>query len=153
MITNPEMTRFMMSLDDAVNLVLFAFKNGENGDIFIQKSPATTIGLLANTLKKISGNRKSKIKIIGTRHGEKLYESLLTVEEMAKAEELNSYYRIPSDNRDLNYDKYFKKGEKKISKANEYNSHNTKQLNEKELIKTLLDLTEIDSTLKAWGLK
>ena len=152
-VTNPEMTRFMMSLDDAVNLVLFAFKNGKNGDIFIQKSPATTIGLLANTLKKISGNKKSKIKIIGTRLGEILYESLLTVEEMAKAEELNSYNRIPSDNRDLNYDKYFKKGEKKISKANEYNSHNTKQLNEKELIKTLLDLTEIDSTLKAWGLK
>tara|TARA_S200000501_G_scaffold310691_1_gene301020 strand:+ start:410 stop:1435 length:1026 start_codon:yes stop_codon:yes gene_type:complete len=152
-ITNPEMTRFMMSLDDAVDLVLFAFKNGENGDIFVQKSPAATIGLLANTLKKLSGNKKSEVKIIGTRHGEKLYESLLTVEEMAKAEDLKSYYRVPADNRDLNYDKYFEKGEKKISKAIDYNSNNTEQLDEKELTKILLELKEIDISLKAWGAK
>ena len=152
-ITNPEMTRFMMSLDDAVDLVLFAFKNGKNGDIFVQKSPAATIGLLANTLKKLSGNKKSEVKIIGTRHGEKLYESLLTVEEMAKAEDLKSYYRVPADNRDLNYDKYFEKGEKKISKAIDYNSNNTEQLDEKELTKILLELKEIDISLKAWGAK
>ena len=152
-ITNPEMTRFMMSLDDAVDLVLFAFKNGENGDIFVQKSPAATIGLLANTLKKLSGNKKSEVKIIGTRHGEKLYESLLTVEEMAKAKDLKSYYRVPADNRDLNYDKYFEKGEKKISKAIDYNSNNTEQLDEKELTKILLELKEIDISLKAWGAK
>lgn len=152
-ITDPKMTRFMMSLDDAVDLVLFAFKNGTNGDIFVQKSPATTIGLLANTLIKLSGNKKSKVKIIGTRHGEKLYESLLSTEEMAKAEDCKSYYRVPADNRDLNYDKYFEKGEIKISKAIDYNSNNTKQLDEKELTEILINLKEIDIPLKAWGVK
>jgi len=152
-ITNPKMTRFMMSLDDAVNLVLFAFENGKNGDIFVQKSPAATVGLLAETLKDLCGNNKSKIKIIGTRHGEKLFESLLTKEEMAKALDLKNYYRIPSDNRDLNYEKYFEKGEKKITEADEYHSHNTYQLNQEELKKLLMNLTEISDSLKNWGAK
>ena len=152
-VTNPKMTRFMMSLDDAVNLVLFAFENGKNGDIFVQKSPAATVGLLAETLKGLCNNNKSKVRIIGTRHGEKLFESLLTKEEMAKAFDLEHYYRIPSDNRDLNYDKYFEKGEKKITEADEYNSHNTHQLNQEELKKLLMSLSEISDSLKKWGAK
>ena len=104
------MTRFMMSLDQAVDLVLFAFENGNSGDIFVQKAPAATIELLAQTLKDLSNKIDHDIKVIGTRHGEKLYETLLTKEEMVKAEDLGDYYRIPSDNRDLNYDKYFEEG-------------------------------------------
>jgi UDP-glucose 4-epimerase len=147
------MTRFMMSLDDAVDLVLFAFENAENGDIFVQKSPAATVGLLAETLKDLCSNNKSKIRIIGTRHGEKLFESLLTKEEMAKALDLEHYYRIPSDNRDLNYEKYFEKGEKKITDADEYHSHNTHQLNQQELKQILMSLSEISDSLKKWGVK
>ena len=149
-ITDPNMTRFMMSLDDAVDLVMFAFKNGKNGDIFVQKAPSATIGLLANTLKKLLGKPEQEIKIIGTRHGEKLYETLLTREEMVHAIEIENYYRIPADNRDLNYEKYFEEGEL-IVESVDYHSHNTKQLGEEELMQMLLNLREIQGDLKEFG--
>ena len=150
-ITNPEMTRFMMSLDEAVELVLFAFENGKNGDIFVQKAPAATIELLANTLKNMLGKPEHEVKIIGTRHGEKLYETLLTKEEMVKAIDMENYYRIPADNRDLNYSKFFENGEKVVTQAGEYHSHNTHRLNEDELKKMLLNLYEIQDDLKEFG--
>ena len=150
-ITDPSMTRFMMSLDQAVELVLFAFRNGKNGDIFVQKAPAATIELLANTLKNMLGRPDHTIKIIGTRHGEKLYESLLTKEEMVRAIDMGDYYRIPADNRDLNYNKYFEEGEDVITQANEYHSHNTYRLNEEELKEMLLNLREIQDDLKEFG--
>lgn len=150
-ITNPEMTRFMMSLDEAVELVLFAFENGKNGDIFVQKAPAATIELLANTLKNMLGKPEHEVKIIGTRHGEKLYETLLTREEMVKAIDMENYYRIPADNRDLNYSKFFENGEKVVTQAGEYHSHNTHRLNEDELKKMLLNLYEIQDDLKEFG--
>ncbi len=150
-ITDPSMTRFMMSLDQAVELVLFAFKNGRNGDIFVQKAPAATIELLANTLKNLLGRPDHPVKIIGTRHGEKLYESLLTKEEMVRAEDMGDYYRIPADNRDLNYSKFFDEGEDVITQASEYHSHNTYRLNEEELKKMLLELREIQDDLKEFG--
>lgn len=131
-ITEPNMTRFMMTLENAVELVLFAFKNGQSGDIFIQKSPSTTIGELALTMKKIF-NSKSKIKNIGIRHGEKIHETLLSKEERLVSEDLGRYFRVPSDNRDLNYDKYFFEG-KENKDIEEYNSFNTERLSEKELI-------------------
>ena len=134
-VTDPNMTRFMMTLDDAVHLVLYAFKNGKPGDIFVQKSPASTIDLLAKTMKEIY-NSKVKIKNIGIRHAEKVHETLLSKEERMVSKDLGEYFRIPADNRDLNYNKYFFKG--KISKdLEEYNSSNTHQLNKKELIKLL----------------
>jgi len=147
-ITNPDMTRFMMSLDDAVDLVLFAFENGESGDIFVQKSPAATVELLANTMKNILGRPNHVVKIIGTRHGEKLYETLLTKEEMVKAVDMGKYYRIPADTRDLNYNQFFEEGEKIIAEAHEYHSHNTHRLNEAELTELLLNLREIQEGLK-----
>ena len=146
-ITNPDMTRFMMSLDQAVELVLFAFKNGSNGDIFVQKAPAATIEVLAKTLTKMLNKPDHKIKIIGTRHGEKLYESLLTNEEMLCAEDMNDYYRIPSDKRDLNYDKFFDTGNEFISQDKEYHSHNTHRLDEEELTELLKNLAEIQDDL------
>jgi UDP-glucose 4-epimerase len=149
-ITDPNMTRFMMSLDDAVDLVMFAFKNGKNGDIFVQKAPASTVGVLANTLKNMLNKPNHKINIIGTRHGEKLYETLLTREEMLHAVDMNEYYRIPADNRDLNYGKYFEEGEE-ITESTDYHSHNTHRLNEEELKKMLLSLTEIQNDLKEFG--
>jgi len=139
-ITNPEMTRFMMSLDEAVELVLFAFKNGKQGDLFVQKAPACTIDTLAKAIIELKGNSKTKIVNIGTRHGEKLYEVLITKEDMLKAEDLGSYYRIPADNRDLNYDRYINKGTKKLNNVEEYSSHNTKRLNVKEMKKLLKKL-------------
>ncbi len=142
-ITDPNMTRFMMSLDDAVDLVLFAFKKGNNGDIFVQKAPAATIEMLANTIQKIFNNKDSNIKVIGTRHGEKLYETLLTREEMVSAEDLGDYYRILPDSRDLNYKKYFEEGEEVITEAGEYHSHNTRRLEQDELEKMIRDLREI----------
>ena len=142
-ITNPKMTRFMMSLDQAVELVLFAFENGKSGDIFVQKAPAATIGLLANTIKDIIGRPKHEVKTIGTRHGEKLYETLLTKEEMAKAIDMGEYFRIPADTRDLNYNKFFEEGEEVLNEAGEYHSHNTQRLNEGELTDLLLNLREI----------
>ncbi len=149
-ITDPNMTRFMMSLDDAVDLVMFAFKNGQNGDIFVQKAPAATVGLLANTLKNMLNKTTHNIRVIGTRHGEKLYETLLTREEMVHAEDMGNYFRIPADNRDLNYEKYFEEGEV-ITEITDYHSHNTIQLNEEELKNMLLNLTEIKEELKEFG--
>lgn len=145
-ITDPKMTRFLMSLEDAVNLVLFAFTNGNQGDLFVNKAPASTIGDLANSLKSIF-NATNETKIIGTRHGEKLYETLCTREEMLKAEDMGDFYRIPADNRDLNYNRYFSEGEKDISNIEDYHSHNTKQLSKDELKNTLLDLNFIKESL------
>lgn len=125
-ITDPRMTRFLMSLDEAVELVLFAFENGNAGDLFVNKAPAGTIGDLAKALKEIF-NAKNTVKIIGTRHGEKLYETLCTKEEMNKAEDMGEFYRIPSDNRDLNYARYFSEGEENSLELEDYNSHNTEQ--------------------------
>lgn len=152
-ITDPSMTRFMMSLDQAVDLVIFAFENGESGDIFVQKAPAASVEILATTLKNLLGKPENKIKVIGTRHGEKLYETLLTKEEMVKAIDMKDYYRIPADTRDLNYNKFVDDGEKVITEAHEYHSHNTYQLNENELKELLLDLHEIKNELKDFGIK
>jgi len=126
-VTDPNMTRFMMTLEDAVDLVLFAYENGENGDIFVQKSPASTIHDLAKALVELYQCR-SKIKVIGTRHGEKLYETLVNREEMAKATDMGNYFRIKSDNRDLNYERYFSEGQEKLSVLEDYHSHNTERL-------------------------
>lgn len=150
-ITDPNMTRFMMSLDQAVELVLFAFENATNGDIFVQKAPAATIGLLANTIKKLLGKSEHQIKVIGTRHGEKLYETLLTREEMVHAQDMGEYYRIPADTRDLNYSQFVEDGTEVVTQAHEYHSHNTQQLNEESLINMLLNLHEIQYELKEFG--
>jgi UDP-glucose 4-epimerase len=131
-ITDPKMTRFLMSLEDAVDLVIFAFEKGQSGDLFVNKAPAGTIGDLAQALKELC-NANNEIKIIGTRHGEKLYETLCTREEMLKAEDMGDFFRIPSDNRDLNYAQYFSEGEKDIYKVEDYNSHNTKQQSIQEM--------------------
>jgi UDP-glucose 4-epimerase len=133
-ITEPEMTRFMMSLEDAVDLVIYAFNHGISGDIFVQKSPASTILDLALALKKIYFNSKSEIQIIGARHAEKLYETLVAKEELFNAIDLGGYFRIPSDNRDLNYNKYFNMGQGKLTNLEEYNSHNTNRLSIDDLI-------------------
>ena len=127
-ITNPEMTRYMMTLDEAVDLVLFAFEHGKQGDLFVQKAPACTIETLAKAIIELKNKPDTKINIIGTRHGEKLYEVLVTKEDMAKAEDLGDYFRIPADNRDLNYDRYISKGSEKLNEVEEYHSHNTKRL-------------------------
>jgi len=148
-ITDPRMTRFLMRLDEAVELVLFAFENGAPGDIFVQKAPACTIGDLAQAIKEVF-HADNEIKIIGTRHGEKLYETLLTREEMAHAEDLGKYYRIPADTRDLNYDRYFIKGEEQISYGSEYTSHNTERLNIEQIKDKLLNLDFIQQELKDW---
>jgi UDP-glucose 4-epimerase len=145
-ITDPNMTRFLMSLEDSVNLVIHAFTHGKQGDIFVQKSSAATIGDLAQALKELF-SVKNTIKIIGTRHGEKLYESLLSREEMVIAKNVGKYYRIPMDDRDLNYEKYFNKGQKNISLSEDYTSHNTKKLNVNELKKLLLKLELIKKTI------
>jgi len=144
-ITNPNMTRFMMTLDDAVDLVQFAFENGSNGDLFVQKSPAATIEVLAKALIELY-NSKSEIQNIGIRHGEKMYETLVTKEEMIKSEDLGDYYKISADNRELNYDKYFSKGDN-VKVAEEYNSDNTKRLSVEEMKKLLLKLPEIQADL------
>ena len=123
-ITDPKMTRFLMSLDEAVELVLFAFENGNPGDLFVNKAPASNIGDLAQSLKEML-DLNNNIKIIGTRHGEKLYETLCTREEMMKAEDMGEFFRIPADNRSLNYSSYFSEGEKELSSIEDYNSHNT----------------------------
>ncbi|HIM76168.1 MAG TPA: UDP-glucose 4-epimerase, partial [Campylobacterales bacterium] len=150
-ITDPAMTRFMMSLDQAVDLVMFAFNNGTNGDIFVQKAPASTVELLANTLKSMLGKPEHEVKIIGTRHGEKLYETLLTKEEMVQAIDMDQYYRIPADTRDLNYNKFVEEGEEVVTQAGEYHSHNTHRLNEEELRDMILDLHEVQDELKEFG--
>lgn len=146
-ITNPNMTRFMMTIDDAVDLVLFAFKNGEQGDLFVQKSPAATIEVLAQALKELY-NSDSEIKIIGTRHGEKLYESLVNREDMLKAIDVGGYYRIPADTRDLNYNLYFTDGSVDMERVDEYHSHNTERLDVEGTKKLLLKLDVIKRDLE-----
>jgi len=146
-ITDPNMTRFMMSLDQAVDLVLFAFANGESGDIFVQKAPAATVELLANTMKIILGKPNHVVKTIGTRHGEKLYETLLTKEEMVRAIDMGEYFRVPADTRELNYSQFFEQGEEVITEAHEYHSHNTYRLNQEELKDLLVNLDEIKEDL------
>ena len=138
-ITDPMMTRFLMSLDEAVELVLFAFENGNSGDLFVNKAPAGTIGDLAQALKELC-NADNEIKIIGTRHGEKLYETLCTREEMVKAEDMGEFYRVPADNRDLNYAQYFSEGEQDVSVIEDYHSHNTEQLGVEGMKKLLIQL-------------
>jgi len=138
-ITDPNMTRFLMSLDEAVELVLFAFEHGNSGDLFVNKAPAGTIRDLAQAMKELC-NADNEIKIIGTRHGEKLYETLCTREEMMKAEDMGDFYRIPADNRDLNYAQYFSEGEQDISKIEDYHSHNTTQQDVEGMKKLLLKL-------------
>ncbi len=145
-ITDPNMTRFLMSLDDAVNLVLYAFENGKQGDIFVQKAPASTIMDLALALREML-NVEAEIKIIGTRHGEKQYETLLTREEYVYATDLGGYFRVPADSRDLNYDKYFESGEERISVSNDYNSHNTERLNVEQIKELVSNLYEIQNEI------
>lgn len=149
-VTDPDMTRFLMSIDDALDLVLYAYKNTKQGDIFVQKAPAATIGDLAIALKEIL-HADNEIKIIGTRHGEKLYETLLTREEMHRAEDLGNYYRIPADNRDMNYNKYFVEGQKCLAEQDDYNSHNTRRLNIEEIKEMLLGLRYIQQELNGGG--
>ena len=150
-ITDPNMTRFMMSLNEAVELVLFAFENGKQGDLFVNKAPAGTIGDLAQAIKELC-NAENEIKIIGTRHGEKLYETLCTREEMVKSEDMGDFYRIPSDNRDLNYAKYFSEGEENTSEAEDYNSHNTKQCDVRDIKNLLNKLPQIQEELRNYKL-
>ncbi len=138
-VTDPNMTRFMMSLESAVELVLFAFENGQNGDLFVKKSPATTIANLAQAIRELYKS-SSEIKIIGTRHGEKLYETLVNREEMAKASDMGDYFKIPADTRDLNYNKFFTEGTEAVSQADEYNSHNSERLSVEETKELLLTL-------------
>lgn len=138
-VTDPNMTRYMMTLEDAVDLVIFAWQNGENGDLFVQKAPAATIETLAKALIELL-DAPSGIQVIGTRHGEKLYETLVTREEMAKAEDMGDYYRIPCDSRDLNYDKYFVEGEEKVARFEDYHSHNTRRLDIEGMKELLLKL-------------
>jgi len=145
-VTDPEMTRFMMSLSQAVELVLFAFEHAEQGDMFVQKAPAATIGDLATVINEIFNGHK-EVRVIGTRHGEKLYETLLSREEATKAVDLGDYYRVPADTRNLNYDMYFEKGNVQITRADEYTSHNTTRLNREELKKLILSLDFVQEAL------
>ncbi len=148
-ITDPDMTRFLMSLEEAVELVIFAFQNAEAGDIMVQKAPASTIGDLAQAIKELF-NADNEIKIIGTRHGEKLYETLLTKEEHVVAQDLGGFYKVPVDKRDLNYDKFFIEGNDKIQQVEDYNSHNTERLGVEAIKDKLLNLDFIQEELKSW---
>jgi UDP-N-acetylglucosamine 4,6-dehydratase/5-epimerase len=147
-VTDPNMTRFLMSLEDSVDLVLYAYEHGNQGDIFVQKAPASTVADLAQALKELFSKR-GEIRVIGTRHGEKLYESLISREEMAHAKDMGGYYRIPADNRDLNYAKYFSEGEEKISHLDDYTSHNTNRLSVEQIKAQLLKLDYIKEELNA----
>ena len=144
-VTDPNMTRFMMTLDDAVDLVMYAFEHGHNGDLFVHKSPAASLDVLAEALKELYARidpkyGETEVKVIGTRHGEKLYETLVTREEMSKAVDMGDYYRIPCDTRDLNYDKYFTEGNEKLSQIEDYHSHNTERLDVEGMKRLLLKL-------------
>jgi UDP-glucose 4-epimerase len=141
-VTDPNMTRFLMSLEDSVDLVLYAYENANQGDIFVQKAPASTVADLVQALKELFKS-ESPVRIIGTRHGEKLYETLISREEMARAQSMHGFYRIPADNRDLNYAKYFNEGEEKTSHMEDYTSHNTQRLNIEELKRLLFKLDYI----------
>ncbi len=149
-VTDPNMTRFLMSLEEAVELVVFAFQNGEAGDIFVQKSPASTISDLAQAVKELF-NSDNKIRVIGTRHGEKLYETLLTKEEHFVAMDMGNFYKVPADKRDLNYDKYFIEGDQNLSSEEEYNSHNTERLNVEQIKNRLLQLDYVKEQLEGWN--
>lgn len=149
-VTDPNMTRFLMSLDEAVELVVFAFHNAKAGDIMVQKSPASTVGDLAKAIKEIF-DATSEIKIIGTRHGEKLYETLLTKEEHVVAKDMGGFYCVPADTRDLNYDKYFVEGDQKLSSEDEYNSHNTERLSVAQIKEKLLKLDYVIEELETWS--
>ena len=146
-ITDPNMTRYMMTLEDAVDLVLYAFQHGKQADLFVQKAPAATLKVLADSLKELYQS-DTEVKVIGTRHGEKLYETLVTREEMFRSEDMGNYFRIPADGRDLNYDKFFVEGQKDISKVEDYHSHNTYQLDKKGMKELLLKLPEIRNDLQ-----
>lgn len=147
-VTDPQMTRFLMSLQESVKLVLYAFEHARPGDIFVQKAPASTVGNLARALRELLG-RDNELKVIGTRHGEKLYESLVSREEMARAEDLGEYFRIPADSRDLNYAKYFVEGEARISEFDDYTSHNTRRLTVEEVKGVVSDLDIVREALRA----
>jgi UDP-glucose 4-epimerase len=147
-VTDPNMTRFLMSLEDSVDLVLYAYEHGQQGDIFVQKAPASTVADLAVAVKQIF-RAENDVRVIGTRHGEKLYESLISREEMAHAEDMGGYYRIPADNRDLNYAKYFSEGEKEIAEFDDYTSHNTTRLSVEQIKELLLKLDYIQGELRA----
>jgi UDP-glucose 4-epimerase len=147
-ITDPNMTRFMMTLDDAINLVLFAFEEGQNGDIFVQKAPAATIGTLAEALRQLLGMPDHPLRVIGTRHGEKLHEALLGREERAVAEDLGEYFRVPPDGRDLNYGKFVDEGEQRLDHGEEYNSHNTHQLDVAGMTALLRKLPFIEKAVR-----
>ena len=146
-VTEPNMTRFIMSLEEAVDLVLFAFEHGENGDLLIKKAPACTIQTQAEAVCELFGGKKEDIKVIGIRHGEKMYETLLTNEECAKAVDMGDFYRVPADNRGLNYDKYFKEGDEARNTLTEFNSNNTRRLNLQETIDTISELEYIQGRL------
>ncbi len=147
-LTDPNMTRFMMTLEDSIDLVIHAFENGNNGDLFVQKSPASTVDVLAQALLELFDKPKTSVQVIGTRHGEKLYEALLSREEMVSAEDMGKYYRIPPDLRDLNYSKFIEQGEEKISHSEDYNSHNTERLDVESMKQLLLKLDYIKSVKK-----
>lgn len=150
-LTEPSMTRFIMSLDEAVDLVIFAFEHGQNGDILVQKAPACTIGTQAEAVCELFGGKKEDIKVIGIRHGEKMYETLLTNEECAKAEDLGNFYRVPADNRGLNYDKFFKEGDLDRNTLTEFNSNNTRRLNVEETKEKIAALEYIQNELNGNG--
>jgi UDP-glucose 4-epimerase len=147
-LTDPAMTRFLMSLEESVDLVIYAFQHGHQGDILVQKAPASTVGVLAQALKELF-NKDVPVKVIGTRHGEKLYESLISREEMAKAKDNGRYFRIPADNRDLNYSQFYVEGDLKLSLIDDYTSHNTEQLEVKSVKNLLLELEFIQEQLNA----
>ncbi|AIQ25707.1 polysaccharide biosynthesis protein [Paenibacillus sp. FSL H7-0737] len=149
-VTDPNMTRYLMSLEEAVELVVFAFQNAQAGDIMVQKSPASTVGDLALAIKELF-DADNEIRVIGTRHGEKLYETLLTKEEAVVAHDLGGFYRVPADKRDLNYDKYFFEGDQKLSSEDEYNSHNTERLTIEQVKEKLLSLDYVQNELKGWN--
>jgi UDP-glucose 4-epimerase len=146
-ITDPEMTRFMMSLDDAVDLVIYAFQHGKPGDLFVQKAPAATIGTLVEAMKRVF-NATNPVQVIGTRHGEKLYETLLTREECARSEDQGGYFRVAADNRDLNYAKFFSEGQERVSAMEDYNSHNTKRLDVDEMEAVLRGLPFVQAAMR-----
>ncbi len=147
-VTDPQMTRFLMSLEESVDLVLYAFEHAQPGDIFVQKAPSSTVGDLAAALARLVG-KKPEVKVIGTRHGEKLYETLVSREEMARAQDLNHYFRVPADSRDLNYDRYFVAGQTEVSRIDDYTSHNTKQLSMDELMSVLSGLDMVGEAMRA----
>jgi UDP-glucose 4-epimerase len=149
-VTIPEMTRFMLPLRDAVSLVLFAFENGNHGDLFVRKAPACTIEILAQAVRNVF-HADNEIKVIGIRHGEKMYETLLTIEELRRAEDLGDYYRVHLDDRDLNYTIYFTEGDKEEAKLDDYHSHNTRQMNVKEMEELLVSLPEVQKELQDWN--